>query len=226
MTSRREFVQLLGLAGLSVGLTTPELAFAQEQELPKLDYDYAELEPYIDAETMKVHHTKHHQAYIDGMKKASTEIANARTAGNYDLIQFWSAKYTFNAGGHFLHSLFWKSLAPVSKSGRPSGKLLDLINRDFGSLDKFKEHFSAAALNVEGGGWGVLHYSQAEQKLVVLQIESQNKLSSWGVTPILVLDVWEHAYYLKYKNVRKDYISNWWNVVNWKNVENMLSLVA
>ncbi|MCL4125014.1 UNVERIFIED_CONTAM: hypothetical protein GTU68_052480 [Idotea baltica] len=172
---------------------------------------------------MEIHHTKHHQGYINGLNKAEKELRKARIAGDYSLIQYWTKKASFNGGGHFLHSLFWKTMGPKSKVRRePNGKLMRLIKDKFGSFKDFKEQFTETAKSVEGSGWGLLHYRKIDESLLILQAENQNKLSPWGSTPILGIDVWEHAYYLKYKNKRADYIENWWNVVNWEQVEDNL----
>jgi Fe-Mn family superoxide dismutase len=193
-----------------------------KHELPKLPYDYNALEPHIDAQTMMLHHDKHHQAYVDGLNKAELELAKARGAGDFALIQHWSRSLAFNYGGHFLHSLFWSIMGPGS-GGAPSGALGDKINNDFGSFDIFQKQFSEAAAKVEGGGWAVLHYRKPDNRLVIGQIESQQKMAHWGATQLLALDVWEHAYYLKYQNKRADYIKAWWNVVNWNAVANNLA---
>lgn len=189
-------------------------------ELPSLPYAYNALEPFIDATTMELHHSKHHAAYVKGLNEAEAELAKARAAGDYSLVQHWSRKVAFNGGGHALHTLFWKTLAPNGKGGggEPSGDLADSIKEDFGSFSQFKAHFSAAATQVEGGGWAILHYRPTDKRLLVLQAENQHKLSSWDTIPLLPLDVWEHAYYLKYQNKRADYIAGWWNVVNWSAV--------
>lgn len=186
-------------------------------ELPKLPYEYSALEPFIDATTMELHHSKHHAAYVKGLNEAESELAKARASGDFSLVQHWSRKVAFNGGGHALHSLFWQTLAAPKNGGggEPSGDLADAITRDFGSFAAFKAQFSAAAAQVEGGGWAILHLRNSDNRLVVLQAENQHKLSSWDTTPLLPLDVWEHAYYLKYQNKRPDYVAAWWNVVNW-----------
>jgi len=189
-------------------------------ELPPLRYAYDALEPYIDETTMRIHHDKHHAGYVKGLNAAEKALAEAREAGDYSLVQHWSRKAAFTGGGHFLHSMFWKAMAPPGNGGggEPSGMLADCIARDFGSFDAFKAHFSAAAQGVEGSGWGLLHYRFLDGRLAVRQTENQHKLSSWDTMPILGIDVWEHAYYLKYRNDRGEYIKQWWNVVNWENV--------
>ena len=234
--SRRNFLKTAGgIAAAGAVLTTVvseakaqnEVAGAlTEHTLPELPYAYDALEPYIDAKTMELHHSKHHAAYVSGLNAAEAALAKARAEGNFDLVQLYSKRAAFNGGGHFLHSLFWKVMAPAGKGGggEPSGVLLDAINRDFGSFDAFKKQFSAAALQVEGSGWGLLLHRPSDGRLVVSQAENQHKLTSWDAFPILGIDVWEHAYYLNYQNRRADYIAAWWNVVNWKEVARRFAL--
>lgn len=233
--SRRDFLRIAGgvaATGAVLGAIAPEVHAADsgaltEHVLPPLPYAFDALEPYIDAATMEVHHDKHHAAYVSGLNAAEAALAKARTDNDYALVQHWAKRAAFNGGGHFLHSMFWKGMAPAGKGGggEPDGALRDAVNRDFGSFDAFKKHFSAAAAQVEGSGWGVLHYRPEDDRLIVLQVENQHKLSAWGAWPILGIDVWEHAYYLKYQNRRTDYIDAWWNLINWKQVaENLAAL--
>lgn len=238
--TRRSFLKMAGIpmaaATLAGGATVFSTA-AQAQdtpailgeltahELPPLPYDYNALEPYIDEQTMRLHHDKHHAAYVKGLNDAEAALAKARAAGDFATIEYWSKKCAFNGGGHFLHSLFWNIMAAAGNGGggEPSGALADLIKRDFGGFDAFKTQFSAAAKSVEGAGWALLHFRPADGRLIVLQAENQHKLSPWGTIPVLGIDVWEHAYYLNYQNDRAKYVEAWWNVVNWaqvaKNVE-------
>ncbi|PTX63207.1 superoxide dismutase [Melghirimyces profundicolus] len=186
--------------------------------LPPLPYPYEALEPYIDAKTMRLHHDEHHKSYVDGLNKAEIMMAQARKTGNFNLIKHWEREAAFNGAGHYLHTIFWEIMSPKG-GGKPSGKLLKQIRKDFGSFEAFKKHFSAAAEKVEGGGWAILVWAPRAQRLEILQAEKHQNLSQWDVVPLLVLDVWEHAYYLKYPNKRKAYIRAWWNVVNWPAVE-------
>lgn len=198
-----------------------------KHELPALPYPAEALEPFIDAQTMLIHHGKHHMAYVNGLNKAEEELAKARAADDFALIQHWSKQAAFHGGGHWLHSMFWKVMgAPGSQGGgEPTGELMATLNESFGSFSAFKKQFSAAAAAVEGSGWALLHYRHDDGRLLVMQAENQHKLSSWGATPILGIDVWEHAYYLKYQNKRADYVNAWWNVVNWNAVSaNLASL--
>lgn len=227
-TSRRDFMKLAGgVAATTTIIGAPVFSASAaaggvvtEHVLPPLPYAYDALEPYIDAATMELHHTKHHGAYVTGLNAAEAALAKARAEGDFALAQHWAKRVAFNGGGHFLHSMFWKVMAPAGKGGggEPEGTLRDHINRDFGSFGAFKKQFSATAVQVEGGGWGLLHYRPEDDRLIVLQAENQHKLSVWGAWPILGIDVWEHAYYLKYQNRRADYIEAWWNVVNWNQV--------
>lgn len=209
----------------AIGFEPP--AAPGKHELPALPYPVEALEPFIDAQTMQIHHGKHHLAYVNGLNKAEDELAKARAADDFALIQHWSKQAAFHGGGHWLHSMFWKVMgAPGSLGGgEPTGELMAALNESFGSFSAFKKQFSAAAAAVEGSGWALLHYRHDDGRLLVLQAENQHKLSSWGSTPILGIDVWEHAYYLKYQNKRADYVAAWWNVVNWNAVSaNLASL--
>ncbi|OIO26707.1 superoxide dismutase [Candidatus Micrarchaeota archaeon CG1_02_55_22] len=187
-------------------------------ELPKLDYDYNALEPYIDEQTMRIHHTKHHQAYIDNYNKA---VAGTPLEGKAveevlkDLDAVPEAIRTAvrnHGGGHANHSLFWKVMAP-NAGGEPDGRLAETITKDFGSFAAFKEKFEAAAKTRFGSGWAWLVVDKG--KLAIESSANQDTPLSQGKTPLLGLDLWEHAHYLRYQNRRPDYITAWWNVVNW-----------
>lgn len=182
--------------------------------LPPLPYAYNALEPYIDEKTMMIHHDKHHQSYVDGLNKAEKKLAEARMNNDYDLVKHWERELAFNGAGHYLHTIFWNVMSPQG-GGRPAGSLLDAIERSFGSYDAFKAQFSEAANKVEGGGWALLVWSPRSRRLEILTAEKHQNLSQWDVVPLLALDVWEHAYYLKHQNNRADYIQDWWKVVNW-----------
>jgi len=185
-------------------------------ELPVLPYSYDALEPYIDEETVRIHHDKHHQGYVNGLNKAEEELARAREAGDFALIKHWEREAAFNGSGHILHTLFWENLGPAAEcKGQPSGHLADRIDCDFGSFGAFKAQFTAATVAVEGSGWGVLAYRPLDGKLVILQAEKHQNLTQWGAIPLLVCDVWEHAYYLKYQNRRAEFVNAFWNIINW-----------
>ncbi len=192
--------------------------------LPELPYGYDALEPFLDKETMELHHSKHHQGYVNGLNGAEAALAKARANGDFGLIQHLSRQLAFHFGGHYLHSMFWATMAPNGSGGggEPTGALADKINEDFGGFEAFQNQFSAAAGAVEGSGWGLLHYRPVDNRLIICQAENQHKVAQWGATPILGVDVWEHAYYLKYQNRRPEYIKAWWNVVNWSAVADRL----
>ncbi|BBI35751.1 Fe-Mn family superoxide dismutase [Cohnella abietis] len=182
--------------------------------LPPLPYSYKALEPYIDEKTMRIHHDKHHQSYVDGLNIAETKLAEARRTGDFDLVKHWERELAFNGAGHYLHTLFWGVMSPKG-GGKPSGPLLDEIINSFGSFEAFKKQFTEAANKVEGGGWAILVWSPRSHRLEILTAEKHQNLSQWDVVPLLSLDVWEHAYYLKHQNNRAAYTLDWWNVVNW-----------
>ncbi len=182
--------------------------------LPPLPYTYNALEPYIDEKTMRIHHDKHHLSYVEGLNAAEKKLEEARKTGNFDLVKHWERELAFNGAGHYLHTLFWNVMSPKG-GGKPTGALLDEINRSFGSYDAFKRQFSEAANKVEGGGWAILVWSPRSHRLEILTAEKHQNLSQWDVIPLLPLDVWEHAYYLKHQNERAAYVKDWWNVVNW-----------
>ncbi|WP_026473803.1 superoxide dismutase [Alkaliflexus imshenetskii] len=191
-------------------------------ELPKLDYAYNALEPHFDAMTMEIHHSKHHAAYTNNLNAAleGTADANLTIEALMANVSKRSVAVRNNGGGFYNHNLFWKVIGPNS-GGKPSGDLLAAIEKNFGSFDAFKDEFSKAAATRFGSGWAWL-VKQADGKLVVSSTPNQDNplmdLAEVKGTPILGLDVWEHAYYLKYQNRRPDYIQSFWNVVNWNEV--------
>lgn len=186
--------------------------------LPPLPYAYNALEPVIAEEIMRLHHSKHHQSYVDGLNKAEKEMQKARESGDFGLIKHWEREAAFHGAGHYLHTIFWNIMSPDG-GGAPKGQLARSINTTFGSFEKFKKHFTEAAKNVEAVGWAILVWSPRSHRLEILQAEKHQNLTQWDVIPLLVLDVWEHAYYLQYKNERAKYVENWWKVVNWPEVE-------
>ncbi|MDO8340030.1 MAG: superoxide dismutase [Candidatus Burarchaeum sp.] len=188
--------------------------------LPDLPYAYNALEPYMDEATVRLHHDKHHAAYVAGANSALAKLDDARKSGNFDSIRALSTALSFHASGHALHSLFWTVMCPHSESKEPtSGAFLEQVNKDFGSLELLKKQLSAASKAVEGSGWGMLAWEPMAKKLIVLQVENHQKLMVQGAVPMFVLDVWEHAYYIKYQNKRADYVDNFWNIVKWREVE-------
>ncbi|MTH51978.1 superoxide dismutase [Bacillus mangrovi] len=191
--------------------------------LPPLPYSYNALEPYIPEEIMRLHHLKHHQSYVNGLNKAEEEMQKARELNDFTLIKHWEREAAFHGAGHYLHTLFWTIMSP-NGGGQPKGPLLDAINEYFGSFEAFKRHFSQAAINVEGSGWALLVWSPRAGRLEVLNAEKHQNLTQWESIPLLVLDMWEHAYYLKYKNDRNAYVEAWWKVVFWPEAEKRFSL--
>jgi Fe-Mn family superoxide dismutase len=185
--------------------------------LPPLPYDYKALEPHIDEQTMRLHHDKHHQTYVDGLNAAEDKLAKMREGGDFGAVQAVHRALAFHGSGHFNHVIFWENMGPKG-GGTPAGDLGARIKKDFGSFDKFKAHFTQAAATVEGNGWGILAWHPVAGQLQVLASMNHQNQGIHGSVPILMLDVWEHAYYLKYQNARAKYIEAWWNVVNWRNV--------
>lgn len=188
-----------------------------QYSLPELPYDYSALEPAISGTIMELHHSKHHQAYVTGANAALEALAAAREAGDFANINKFSKDLAFNLGGHVNHSIFWTNMSPDG-GDKPVGELAAAIDDQFGSFDKFVAHFSAAATGVQGSGWAFLSYDELGGNLVIQQLNNQQDNAAPNTTPILTLDVWEHAYYLDYKNVRADYVKAFWNIVNWANV--------
>ncbi len=192
-------------------------------ELPKLQYEYNALEPHIDARTMEIHHSKHHQAYVDKLNAAvkGTEFEDKdinEVLKSLDKVpENIRTAVRNNGGGHANHSFFWQAIGPDSK-GNPNGAVGDAINKDFVSFEKFKECFTDAAIKTFGSGWAWLLVENG--KLKIESTPNQDILGD-GKTPILVIDLWEHSYYLKYQNRRPDYIAAWWNIVNWKKVNEL-----
>nr|WP_233167960.1 Fe-Mn family superoxide dismutase [Paenibacillus roseus] len=182
--------------------------------LPPLPYAYDALEPYIDEETMRIHHDILHKNYVEGLNKAEKELQQSRKTGDFELVKHWERELAFNGAGHYLHTLFWDTLSPQG-GGAAVGPIGNRIEHDFGSYDAFKKQFSQAAEKVEGGGWTILVWSPRSHRLEILQAEKHQNLSQWDVIPLLPIDVWEHSYYLKHQNKRADYIKDWWHVVNW-----------
>ncbi len=189
--------------------------------LPELPYRYDALEPYYDRQTLRIHHDTHHKAYVDGLNNAQSKLEEARGKGDYSLIKHWERELAFHGSGHILHTLFWESMSPDA-SGKPTDSLAQQIITDFGSYEAFKEHFISSALTVEGSGWTVLGWNPAFDKLEILQVEKHQNLTLWGLIPVLVIDVWEHAYYLSHQNRRLEYINSWWNIANWNEANKKL----
>ena len=195
-------------------------------ELPPLPYDYAALEPHIDTQTMQIHHDRHHATYVTNLNNALKDSANLGNQPVEQLIQHLDqvpegarTAVRNNGGGHANHSLFWQVMGP-NQGGQPSGELADAINRTFGGFDQFKQQFTQAATTRFGSGWAWLVTDSSGNLSIISTPNQDNPLMQeyGGKTPLLGLDVWEHAYYLKYQNKRPDYIGAWWNTVNWNAV--------
>lgn len=189
-----------------------------KHKLSPLPYSYNALEPYISKEIMRLHHDVHHQSYVNGLNKAELELEKLRKNGKDSLIKHWLREQAFHGSGHFLHTIFWFNMSPDG-GGEPEEKLLKQINKDFGGFKAFKKQFTDAAKSVEGVGWALLVWEMRSGRLAIQTVEKHQNVSLWDVVPLLALDVWEHAYYLQYQNKRGDYVENWWNIVNWKDVE-------
>lgn len=186
--------------------------------LPELPYDYSALEPAISGAIMQLHHDKHHAAYVAGANTALEQLAEARSAGDFSTINMLEKNLAFNLGGHTNHSIFWTNMSPDG-GDKPTGELEAAIGEYFGSFDAFQGQFTAAALGVQGSGWAGLFWDSIGQNLLVQQFFDQQSQFAAGTVPLLLLDVWEHAYYLDYKNVRADYVKAFWNVANWADVQ-------
>ena len=190
---------------------------AEKYTLPELLYDYAALEPHISAKIMELHHDKHHAAYVAGANAALEQLEEARANGSYGNVSKLSKDLAFNLGGHTNHSIFWKNLSPEG-GDKPTGELAAAIDEFFGSFDKFREHFTNVALTIQGSGWAILAWDTVGKRLIIEQLYDQQGNISVALIPVLQLDMWEHAFYLDYQNVKGDYVKAFWNIVNWADV--------
>jgi Fe-Mn family superoxide dismutase len=184
--------------------------------LPELNYDYGQLEPSISGRIMELHHSKHHQAYVTGANTALEQLAEAREKGDFANINKLQKDLAFHLSGHINHSIFWKNLSP--NSGAPEGELAAAIDEFFGSFSAFQAHFNAAALGIQGSGWAFLAWDSIGQRLIIEQLYDQQSNIATASIPLLMLDMWEHAFYLDYVNVKGDYVKAFWNIVNWSDV--------
>jgi len=190
-----------------------------EYTLPELPYDYGALEPHISGQINELHHSKHHAAYVKGANTALQQLAEAREKGDHSAIFLYEKNLAFNLGGHVNHSIWWKNLSPEG-GDEPTGELASALDDAFGGFDKFQAQFTAAANGLQGSGWAVLGYDSLGDKLLTFQLYDQQANVPLGIIPLLQVDMWEHAYYLQYKNVKADYVKAFWNVVNWDDVQN------
>ncbi|MBI2908777.1 MAG: superoxide dismutase [Chloroflexi bacterium] len=194
-------------------------------ELPRLPYGYGDLAPYISEEQLRIHHTKHHQAYVNGANAIIERFDKARKDGVDLDMKATLKELSFQLGGHELHSTFWQNLAPAGNGGggQPTGMLRDAMMREYGSFERFRKEFTQAAVSVEGSGWAVLTYCEVSHRIGVMQVEKHNVNFPVGSPLLMALDVWEHAYYLDYKNDRAKFVEAFWNIVNWDIVDKMFA---
>ncbi len=185
--------------------------------LPDLPYDFSALEPHYSAEVLELHHDKHHAAYVTGANTTLEKLADARDKGEFGAIVGLEKTLAFNVSGHVLHSIFWKNLSPDG-GDKPDGDLGSAIDEHFGSFDAFKAQLTQVATTIQGSGWGVLAWEPLGQRLLIEQVYDHQGNNGQGSVPLLVFDAWEHAFYLQYKNVKADYVSALWNIVNWPDV--------
>jgi Fe-Mn family superoxide dismutase len=189
--------------------------------VPELDYDYAALEPHISARILELHHDKHHAAYVSALNTTLDGLAAARDGDDFSALAGLEHALAFNLGGHVLHSLFWKNLSPDG-GGEPDGELATAVREDFGDFARLRAQMTAATVGVTGSGWGALCWEPVGERLIVQQVHDHQAGTAPGTVPLLVIDAWEHAYYLQYENRRPDYVDAIWNVVHWADVEQRL----
>ncbi len=185
--------------------------------LPDLSYDYRALDPHISGRIMELHHSKHHAAYVAGVNGALDALAEARDKNDFGAINKLQKDLAFHLGGHINHSIFWKNLTPDTE-GRPEGELAAAIVEFFGSFEKFQAHFNATALGIQGSGWAFLAWDSLGEKLIIEQLYDQQGNVAAATIPLLMLDMWEHAFYLDYQNVKGDYVKAFWNIISWADV--------
>ncbi|MBN2454656.1 superoxide dismutase [Candidatus Woesearchaeota archaeon] len=188
----------------------------EDYSLPELPYGYGELEPYMSEEQLRVHHDKHHKAYVDGANAIIKKLADARKSGEMPDMKSALKSLSWNVGGHVLHSLFWKNLAP--KGGKMGGALAEAIKKEFGSEERFKAEFNETAKSIEGSGWAALAFCRKSKRMFLMQIEKHNTNMYPGFEIIMVLDMFEHAYYIDHRNDKAKFIENFWKIVNWEEV--------
>jgi Fe-Mn family superoxide dismutase len=195
--------------------------------LPKLPYEFTDLKPYISEEQLKIHYQKHHQAYVNGANAILEKLDKARKEGTDLDMKATLKELSFNIGGNLLHSLFWDNLAPAGKGGgKPSGPFGDALDKEFGSFDRFKKEFTQAATSTEGSGWAALAYCRRTKRPIIMQIEKHNTNVYPMFRILMVLDVFEHAYYIDYKNDRAKFVEAFWNIANWKEISSRFQEAA
>ncbi|MGH3096326.1 MAG: superoxide dismutase [Streptosporangiales bacterium] len=188
-----------------------------EYKLPDLPYDYGALEPHISGQIMELHHDKHHNTYVTGANTALEKLAELRDKNDMSTVNLQEKNLAFNLAGHVNHSVFWPNMSPDG-GDKPDGELGAAIDEYFGSFDAFQAQFTAAATGIQGSGWAILSWDSLGQKLLINQLYDHQGNLAVGLAPLLMLDMWEHAFYLQYKNVKGDYVKAWWNVINWADV--------
>jgi len=219
---RREVLAAAGAGALAAAFGgaragAAEAAARGGYALPELPYDYDALAPAIEERVLRIHHDKHHAGYVRGLNATLAALAKARQGGDFAAIGALSRKLAFHGSGHVLHSLYWNSMRPGPPT-QPQGALRAAIERDFGSVEKFTAQFAAAAKAVEGSGWAILVHEPLGRRLLVLQVLNHQNLAIWGAAPLMVCDVWEHAYYLQYANNRGAYVAAFCRIINWPGV--------
>jgi Fe-Mn family superoxide dismutase len=195
-----------------------------QYELPELPYDYSALEPHLSGQIVELHHDKHHKAYVDGANTTIEKLEEARSSGSFATINQLEKNLAFHVSGHVLHSLLWANMSPDG-GGEPEGELAAAITEHFGAFDAFRAQVTEAAMGVQGSGWGVLAWEPTGGRLIVEQVYDHQSNLAQGAPPLLALDMWEHAFYLQYKNVKKDWVDAFWNLVNWGDVAARLEKV-
>lgn len=193
-------------------------------KLTPLPYEYNALEPVLSAETLRLHHDILQKKYVDGLNNAELKLVDARKNNDFDLIKYWENELAFNGSGDILHSIYWTVMRPVGTGGEPGTETKSQIINYFGNFVAFREQFSSAANKIEGSSWAILTWQPTWHRLEILQAEKHQNQTQWSGIPVLVLDVWEHAYYLDYKTKRDEYVEKWWQIVNWNQVESRLKL--
>ncbi|MFM0137848.1 superoxide dismutase [Caballeronia grimmiae] len=228
MTTRRDFIQNAGIASAGVLLASRDVLAAEafgyvdkltnangKYEAAPLPFAYDALEPQIDARTVELHYNFHHKPAVTAANKAEDALAKSRETNDFALVKFYEKELSYQLSSHILHTIYWTSVS--GKGAEPSGALAKAIGRDFGSYSNLKAQLLAASVAVEASGWGIVGYLPATDRIMILQCENHQKLTAWGIQPLLVLDVFEHAYYLKYQNKRADYVNQMTSLLNWEN---------
>jgi Fe-Mn family superoxide dismutase len=221
-TSRHPRPSTCGSGALRISNDTGKDQIVTIYTLPSLDYDYKDLEPHLSAEILELHHSKHHAAYVDGANATLNNLADAREAGDFGTLNKLEKDLAFHLSGHVLHSMLWKNLSP-NGGGEPGGKLGSAIDESFSSFDAMKKQLSAAAMGIQGSGWACLAWDPLSESLIVQQVYDHQGNVGSATIPLLALDMWEHAFYLQYRNVKAKWVEAFWQLVNWEDVEKRLA---